>query len=157
MNLGPEGEDPTLPALEFLRDYCHVLQNPSASSGRYTYYRMLPGYGSPDCQGATDFFSPAALDALQSPLLVDEILARKERVAARWAAHMNDDDDDDFMWIDGTTPVTSDHLQWAVWLITSRVLTVQPSLENGGRPCRLLIPYLGGWCGASVSYIYRIE
>lgn len=105
---------------------------------RYTYYRMLPGYRGTDSLGCTDCFSAAALDALQSPLMVEEIRARMERIAARWESL-----DEEIQWIDGNTKATSDHLQWAVWLITSRVLTVQAGGQDGGPPCRLLIPYLG--------------
>ena len=43
-------------------------------------------------------------------------------------------------WIDGT-PVTEEHLRWAVWLITSRVLTVQGDAAEG-KSYRLLIPFL---------------
>ena len=35
-----------------------------------------------------------------------------------------------WFWADGTTPITIDHLTWAVWIITSRVLTVQTGIAN---------------------------
>ena len=128
LDLGPEGDDPTLPAVEFLRDYCRVLNDNDNNNPKKHYYRMLPPYEGSDCQGSTDFFSPAALEALQSPLIVEETARRRARTADRWAREF--DNADDVMWIDGSTPVTQDHLQWAVWLITSRVLTVQGGGEG---------------------------
>ena len=83
--------------------------------------------------GSTDFFSDAALEALQSPLIKDETLQRRARTQQRF-----DQQDSSPKWTDGS-PLTVDHLQWAVWLITSRVLTVQ---GEGGRSFRLLIPFL---------------
>lgn len=87
--------------------------------------------------GSTDFFSEEALEALQSPLIVEETLKRRDQTKARFES----DVDDEFpKWIDGTT-VIPEHLQWAVWLITSRVLTVQGA-EDEGKSYRLLIPFL---------------
>jgi hypothetical protein len=170
INLGPEGGDPTLPAVEFLKDYCAVMmqrdndgsggRSSSPSKGRYAYYRMLPGYGSSDCKGSTDFFSDAALDALQSPLIAEETRARRLLTAARFVKAFGGGGGVSdstaaaapaITWIDGS-PLTADHLQWAVWLITSRVLTVQTAVDSSSSSdatssspsssCRLLIPYL---------------
>lgn len=152
LNLGPEGDDPTRPAVVFLRDYCAALwQGPHDDAGasrrrdqehpHYHYYRMLPPYRGTDCLGSTDFFPDSVLEALQSPLVVEETLARRARVVARFQQEIASDDAPFPVWIDGVTPVTADHLQWAVWIITSRVLTVQGS-EESGQSYRLLIPYL---------------
>jgi len=142
LDLGPEGDDPTVPAVEFLRDYCRVFNDDDDDNPKKHYYRMLPPYQGSDCQGSTDCFSPEALEALQSPLIVEETARRRARTADRFHSEF-DDNADDVMWIDGSTPVTQDHLQWAVWLITSRVLTVQGG-DEGAAPQhrRLLIPYL---------------
>jgi hypothetical protein len=72
---------------------------------------------------------------LQTPMVVAETLKRRQRTQARFVPLK-----DDFKWIDGT-PLTEEHLQWAVWLITSRVLTVQGDAEEGNS-YRLLIPCL---------------
>lgn len=135
VNLGPEGGDPTLPAVQFLKDYCSVVSDASKPPSRRDYYRMLPGFGSADCLGSTDFFSDEALEALQSPLVVEETKARRFLTETRFSKEF----DDSARWIDGS-PLASEHLQWAVWLITSRVLTVQT--DDGSPSCRLLIPYL---------------
>ena len=154
VNLGPEGDDPTVPALLFLRDYCATLHsNDDSNNQRRHYYRMLPPYQGEDCRGSTDFFTDEALQALQSPLIVEETLQRRRRTAERWATITTNNTTLEpspstfFHWIEegGTAaPVTVDHLQWAVWVITSRVLTVQQQQENGtaAPAVRLLIPYL---------------
>ncbi|CAB9514494.1 expressed unknown protein [Seminavis robusta] len=140
INLGQEGGDPTLPALELLKDYCQQQQQQQPDNNnnpRKAYYDMLPPFRGDDSLGSTDFFSDAALEALQSPTVVDETLKRRQRCQMRF----DQDIDESFpRWIDGT-PVTSEHLQWAVWLITSRVLTVQGD-SSEGKSYRLLIPFL---------------
>jgi SET domain len=139
INLGQEGADPSIPALNFLREYCQVMGGTTAQTGTENrpYFDMLPKFRGDDCLGSTDFFSDEALDALQSPLIAEETRSRRERTKARFDA----DVDDTFpVWIDGTS-VTVDHLQWAVWLITSRVLTVQGA-EGEGKAYKLLIPFL---------------
>jgi len=100
---------------------------------------MLPPFRGDDSLGSTDFFSQQALDALQAPLVVKETLHRRERSIRRFEQDIATDDNFP-SWIDGT-PVTEEHLQWAVWLITSRVLTVQGDAEEG-KSYRLLIPFL---------------
>lgn len=139
VNLGPEGEDPTLPGLELLKDYCETLGDKEASDGDQTaYFKLLPPFKGDDCLGSTDFFSDIALEALQMPMVAEETLDRRERAKMRF-----DENADKLMissWIDGT-PLTEEHLRWAVWLITSRVLTVQGDPEEG-RSYRLLIPFL---------------
>ena len=135
VNLGPEGEDPTLPGLELLKDYCESLRGANGGD-RKAYFQLLPPFMSDDCLGSTDFFSDAALEALQAPLVVRETLGRRDRTKKRFDQNSN------YMpsWIDGS-PVTEEHLRWAVWLITSRVLTVQ-GYPDEGRSYRLLIPFL---------------
>ena len=86
--------------------------------------------------GSTDFFSDEALEALQSPLVVEETLRRRDRSRKRFEELSEPFPN----WIDGS-PLTVHHLQWAVWLITSRVLTVQGDVDEG-KSYRLLIPYL---------------
>ncbi len=138
INLGQEGSDPTAPALSFLRIYCQVMRDESSdTSEKRAYFQMLPGFRGDDCMGGTDFFSDKALEALQAPLIVEETRKRREQTKSRFES----DVDDSFpLWIDGT-PITVEHLQWAVWLITSRVLTVQGPTEEG-KSYRLLIPFL---------------
>lgn len=137
INLGAEGSDPTIPALEFLRDYCETMVEGASKTERRPYFEMLPPYRGDDSMGSTDFFSEEALDALQSPLIVEETKLRRELAKLRFDSGVGEDFPS---WIDGTA-VTLDHLQWAVWLVTSRVLTVQGD-EAEGKSYRLLIPFL---------------
>lgn len=146
INLGQEGADPSVPAVVFLKDYCETL-SPSAASGntkelsnKATYYKMLPPFGGDDCLGSTDFFSDQALNELQAPLVVEETKKRKERTISRFQSEIAPNAGSFPTWIDGS-PVTEEHLAWAVWLITSRVLTVQGNAEEG-KSYRLLIPFL---------------
>jgi hypothetical protein len=136
-NLGQEGVDPTGPGVTLLKDYCEVLGNEEGDVIRNAYYSMLPPFRGDDCMGSTDFFSDDALEALQAPLVVEETLKRRELTSLRF---QRDIDESCPKWIDGT-PVTEEHLRWAVWLITSRVLTVQGA-ESEGKSYRLLIPFL---------------
>ena len=145
VNLGPEGVDPTGPAVAFLKDYCETLAPSSDEmktepSSKAVYYQMLPPFGGDDCLGSTDFFPEEALVELQAPLVVEETKKRKELTRARFESEVASDAKSFPKWIDGT-PVTEDHLTWAVWLITSRVLTVQGDAEKG-QSYRLLIPFL---------------
>jgi hypothetical protein len=139
VNLGQEGADPTIPAVALLRDYCEVLAVDNNVSDKAAYYRMLPPFNGDDCRGSTDFFVDEALDALQSPLIVEETQKRREKVQTRFQLDVATKDDFP-TWIDGST-VTAQHLLWAVWLITSRVLTVQGNAEET-KSYRLLIPFL---------------
>jgi len=141
INLGQEGVDPTGPAVVFLKDYCETLgtKEPPSSNKKAAYYQMLPPFGGEDCLGSTDFFSEEALSELQAPLVVEETKNRKERTRARFQSDITPEESFP-KWIDGS-PVTEDHLAWAVWLITSRVLTVQGDAEEG-KSYRLLIPFL---------------
>lgn len=142
INLGPEGVDPTGPAVAFLRDYCETLapSGDATNGDKAAYYRMLPPFGGDDCRGSVDFFSDRALEELQAPLVVDESRARKEQTKARFQSDVASNIDIFPAWIDGS-PVTEDHLAWAVWLVTSRVLTVQGEASEG-LSYRLLIPFL---------------
>jgi SET domain len=143
VNLGRQGDDPTLPALHLLREYLQARQQPqqqqqpeesaSEAQRRRPYYEMLPALGSSDDYlTSTDFFTEEALRALQSPLIVEETLARRDRVQRRLAEEMDASD--------SAKAITLEQLQWAVWIVTSRVLTVQGETTN--EQYRLLIPYL---------------
>jgi hypothetical protein len=151
VNLGRRGDDPSLPAWQFLLDYCSVVGSSASSAassspkaaasddarrGRHAYYEMLPALGlSPDYLTSTDFFSPEALQALQSPLVVEETLARRERVRRHWESATSREQPP----CPPGMP-TLEQLQWAVWIVTSRVLTVEGSSPSD--QYRLLIPYL---------------
>lgn len=135
VNLGPEGEDPTQPGLELLKDYCEALRE-DGGGDQGAYFKLLPPFMGNDCLASTDFYSDEALEALQSPMVVDETKSRRERTLRRFEESV----DELPLWIDGT-PLTEEHLRWAVWLITSRVLTVQGDPEEG-KSYRLLIPFL---------------
>jgi hypothetical protein len=140
VNLGQEGVDPTGPGVTLLRDYCETLgkEGATTTSEKRAYFEMLPPFRGDDCLGTTDFFSDEALQAMQNPLVVEETIKRREKCFARFA--MDIDDGSFPKWIDGTS-VTEEHLQWAVWLITSRVLTVEGDADEG-TSYRLLIPFL---------------
>ncbi|KAI2499867.1 hypothetical protein MHU86_14605 [Fragilaria crotonensis] len=138
INLGLEGEDPTMPGLSLLKQYCNAMNGVDEPNGvdHTPYYRMLPEYKGSDCLGSTDFFSDEALEALQAPMVVTETLKRRERTKKGFESI----EGPATTWIDGE-PMTEQHLRWAVWLITSRVLTVAgPEEEN--RSYRLMIPFL---------------
>lgn len=142
INLGLEGEDPTMPGLNLLQKHCQTL-NPDVTKtefdiDRAAYHCMLPEYMGSDCLGSTDFFSDEALEALQAPMVVEETLKRRARTEMGF---QNAQEDDALpTWIDGS-PLTEQHLRWAVWLVTSRILTVQGA-EDENRSYRLLIPFL---------------
>jgi hypothetical protein len=153
VNFGQEGSDPTLPAVAFLKDYCETLASSSSSSstdeddntenkkisGKASYYQMLPKFRGEDCMSSTGFFSDRALIELQYPLVVEETKKRKERICSRFQSDIANNENFP-KWIDGS-PVIEDQLAWAVWLITSRVLTVQGDADEG-KSYRLLIPFL---------------
>jgi len=151
VNLGEEGTDPTIPAVVFLKDYCETLVSLSSSpaednaventkiSGKAAYYQMLPPFRGDDCMSCIDFFSVRALTELQFPLIVEETKKRKEWTSTRFRSEIANNVNFP-KWIDGS-PVTEEQLTWAVWLITSRVLTVQGGAEEG-KSYRLLIPFL---------------
>ena len=101
---------------------------------------MLPPFRGEDCMGSTGFFSDKALAELQAPLVVEETLKRKERIGKRFQSDIFVNAKNFPKWIDGS-PVIVDHLSWASWLITSRVLTVKGDAEEG-KSYRLLIPFL---------------
>jgi SET domain len=139
VNLGVEGEDPTIPGLALLKLYCETLASSNSNDSRSTYFRMLPPFGGEDCMGSTDFFPDNALEALQAPLVLEETTKRRERAQRRF--EQNVATNHEFPpWIDDS-PITEEHLRWASWLITSRVLTVQGNAEEN-KSYRLLIPFL---------------
>jgi len=144
-NLGEEGTDPTIPAVSFLKNYCETLLASASAAeanklfGKVSYYQMLPPFAGEDCMSSTDFFPDHALMELQSPLIVEEIKKRKSQISDRFLSDISHNDSFP-KWIDGS-PVIEEHLIWAVWIITSRVLTVQGEIDTG-RSYRLLIPFL---------------
>jgi hypothetical protein len=139
INLGAEGEDPTLPGMTLLKLYCDALGKLDLTDARAMYYHMLPPFEGEDCMGSTDFFPDVAMEALQSPLVTEETIKRRERTKRRFDQNIATSKDFP-SWIDGS-PITDVHLRWAVWLITSRVLTVQGDIKDD-KAYRLLIPLL---------------
>ena len=146
IDLGRENSDPTLPATSLLQKYCvwkSDSDGPPGDKERGDYFAMLPEYMSDDCLGSTDFFSDEALELLQSPLIKEETLSRKELVHLRYErdvepmTHMSSNL---YRWSQEEV-ATEAHLQWASWIITSRVLTVQGPPESGTAN-RLLIPLI---------------
>lgn len=146
-NLGPGGSDPTGPAVELLERICVDDDNNDNNNDNNDapYIRMLPPFQGDDCLGSTDFFSSQALDALQFPTVRTETLRRRRDVEARFdeqvssaaavsssttLSHYQD------------TPVTSLHLAWASWLVTSRVLTVRVDTDPAADAYRLMIPLI---------------
>ena len=134
-----------------MQKYCTWRSNSDGPPGdkKYgDYFAMLP---TDDHLGSTDFFSDTALEMLQSPSIVEETMSRRELVKARYERDVEpmtqmssnlyrwesyDDTDDDSNKI-----ATQSHLQWASWIITSRVLTVQGPPESNTAN-RLLIPLI---------------
>ncbi|KAL7551653.1 hypothetical protein ACHAWF_014865 [Thalassiosira exigua] len=155
LDLGRESADPTLPATTLLQKYCAWKSDgagPSRDKEAGDYFAMLPPYLSDDCLGSTDFFSDEALDMLQSPMVVDETKSRRELVEARYERDvrpMAEMSENLYRWesgegggdTDDSNIASQSHLQWASWLITSRVLTVQGPPESSVAN-RLLIPLI---------------
>lgn len=157
IDLGRESADPTLPATTLLQKYCAWKSNsdsiPPGDKDRGDYFAMLPPYDleSSDCLGSTDFYSEVALSMLQSPMVVEETLSRRELVEARYdrdVRPMAEMSTNLYRWDsteEGDDPnkniATQSHLQWASWIITSRVLTVQGAPESSTAN-RLLIPLI---------------
>ncbi len=151
IDLGRESADPTLPATTLLQKYC-TWRSSSSSGGdnippgdkdRGDYFAMLPTYLSDDCLGSTDFFSDVALEMLQSPTVVEETLLRRELVKLRYERDvepMSQISSNLYRW-NMDEIATQSHLQWASWIITSRVLTVQGAPESASS-YRLLIPLI---------------
>lgn len=146
-NLGMESSDPTLPGLTLLQEYCSWISGAEVSSTKKRnlgpYLQMLPPFRSPDVLGSTDFFSDEALDMLQYPQIKEETLARRDKTLARFERDiepMMEISSNMYKWKDGEK-ITDEHLRWAVWLITSRVLTVQGEAETNNK-YRLMIPLI---------------
>ncbi len=146
-NLGMESSDPTLPGTTVLQEYCRWIsgteQSEAAKRDLGPYLEMLPQFRSADVLGSTDFFSDEALNMIQSPQIKEETLGRREKVLARFERDiepMMQIGKNNYKWKDGED-ITEEHLRWAVWLVTSRVLTVQGSAESGDK-FRLMIPLI---------------
>lgn len=152
LNLGREGNDPTLPAYMLLQEICrHAPSEAVLNKGLIDYspyIAMLPEFDGPDCLSSTDFFSDEALDALQFPVIKEETLLRRKLTQARFDRDVQPMIDigasggNNALAVDtNNEPITFRHLQWAVWLITSRVLTVQGA-DGSGQAFRLMIPFI---------------
>ena len=169
-NLGRESSDPTLPGSTVLQEYCNWLNTFTSDSNNNTkggkreygpYLEMLPKFNTFDPLGSTDFFSDEALDMLQSPQIKEETLARRDLTKLRFTRDvqpMMEISSNLYQWNDidehassdsgtssdtssGSFKATLEHLQWAVWLVTSRVLTVQGEAGTGDS-FRLMIPLI---------------
>ena len=150
IDLGRESADPTLPATTLLQKYCtwrSKSDGPPGDKEYGDYFAMLP---TDDHLGSTDFFSDTALEMLQSPSIVEETMSRRELVKARYERDvepMAQMSSNLYRWESGDTDddsnkiATQSHLQWASWIITSRVLTVQGPPESNTAN-RLLIPLI---------------
>ena len=147
LDLGRESSDPTLPATALLQKYCTWKSNsdgPPGDKEMRDYFPMIPPYLSDDCLGSTDFFSEKALGMLQSPMIVEETMSRRELVQARYERDvetMAQMSSNLYRWDEDNNIATQSHLQWASWVITSRVLTVQGPPETNVAN-RLLIPLI---------------
>jgi hypothetical protein len=144
-NLGMESSDPTLPGTMVLQEYCRWISGAKVTGKRDLgpYLEMLPEFRSKDVLGSTDFFSDDALEMLQLPQIKEETLSRKEKTQARFdrdVAPMIEIAKDMYKW-KGGEGVTEEHLRWAVWLVTSRVLTVQGEAGTNDN-FRLMIPLI---------------
>ncbi|KAL7486384.1 hypothetical protein ACHAW6_014387 [Cyclotella cf. meneghiniana] len=157
LDFGRQSADPTLPATSFLQMYCRWKSGGEigalVSGGRRKnigdYFAMLPPYECSDCLGSTDFFSDSALEMMQSPLIAEETLSRRKLVKARYERDietMAAISYNLYRWKNGENDeseiATFSHLQWATWLVTSRVLTVQARTSQGTFPHRLFIPLI---------------
>ena len=146
LNLGRESNDSTLPGTMLLQEYCQWISGGSAGATKKRdlgpYLQVLPPFGS-DELGSTDFFSDEALDMLQFPQIKEETLARRGNSAARFERDvqpMTQISLDMYKWKDDEE-ITEEHLRWASWLVTSRVLTVQGEAGTG-ESYRLMIPLI---------------
>lgn len=144
-NLGRESSDPTLPGITVLQDYLKQTKtnNESGSGGgkRASYLAMMPKFLSDDCLGSTDFFSEEAMEALQSPSILEETQYRRQLCELRFERDIEPLSNNElFLWGETNKPVTEEHLRWAVWLVTSRVLTVQGDIPT--EKYRLMIPLI---------------
>ncbi len=149
-NLGRESSDPTLPGTIVLQEYCKWL-NKGSNSGTNEqqqrdlgpYLDMLPPFNSFDVLSSTDFFSNEALDMLQSPQIKEETLTRCEKSKARFERDiepMMEISNNLYKWVDGEK-ITVEYLKWAIWLVTSRVLTVEGEAGTGEK-YRMMIPLI---------------
>lgn len=144
-NLGKESRDPTLPGMTLLQEYCAWISGEERSEKKRDlgpYLSVLPKFKT-DELGSTDFFSEDALDMLQSPIIKDETLARRSNSEARFERDvqpMTEISLGMYKW-ENDEAITEEHLRWASWLVTSRVLTVQGEAGTGDA-FRLMIPLI---------------
>eukprot|EP00978_Attheya_sp_CCMP212_P045603 scaffold352706_cov29-Attheya_sp.AAC.1 len=80
---------------------------------------------------------------LQSPLIVEETLERRAKTLARLSEEQQQQQQDEETVAEpnDSSWMTPELAKWAVWVITSRVLTVEGAAESG-ESHRLLIPLL---------------
>lgn len=142
INLGTDGTDVTSAAVNILHRIVQDSTNP--------FFKMLPGINSTDCWGSTDFFSEEALNELQFPPIKEETLGRWEKVRRRYQSELQPqpklgyNNEATNEWNNETAVVTQDHIRWAVWLVASRILTVQGASDGLSTPTsyKLLIPLI---------------
>ena len=168
-NLGLESSDPSIPGITVLKKYCQWRSSLTpiskddkvieitAATKMTPYLRMLPPFGS-DELGSTDFFSVEALGSLQSLRIKEETEKRCERTVKRYGSDVRyaiDTDSNAFRWDRPAVEddlvesekervaeyATAEHLKWATWLVTSRVLTVQGDATTSDS-YRLMIPLI---------------
>jgi hypothetical protein len=151
-NLGMESSDPTLPGTMILQEYSKWISSDASTQSLGAdrksrdlgpYLAVFPEFQSIDVLGSTDFFSDEALEQLQYPPIVEETRSRKKRVMERFERDvepMTQIASNLYKWKNGEA-VTEEHLRWAVWLVTSRVLTVQGE-EGTGDKFRIMIPLI---------------
>ena len=140
-NLGKENNDPTQPGSIVLQEYCRWIsgEEPSPEKNLNPYLEVLPPFGSFDVLGSTDFFSDEALDMLQIPQIKEETLARRKRSQSRYEYDIKPVLEQ-YPWKDGKE-TTEEHLRWASWLVTSRVLTVEGEAGMNEK-FRVMIPLI---------------
>ena len=114
------------------------------TDGEYAaYWAVLPQPDSPDLC-TPDFFSEEQLGMLQWPPLVEEARKRTTQVekalSATVALRGAADAAAEVPGGDGSGADATRELQWAVWTILSRVLTVVDPVDPAGH--KLLIPFM---------------
>ena len=124
IDLGTDSSDPLPPARRLLAE-----RRADADEGEYAaYWAVLPQPDSPDLC-TPDFFSDAELDMLQWPPLIDETRRRAAVLQKVLSADSGGDEHDGMRM-----------LQWGVWTVLSRVLTVVDPVDPAGH--KLLIPFI---------------
>ena len=126
VDLGAQGDDP-LPAARALLE----ARARDAGGAREPYYATLPQPDSPDLC-TPDFWGEATLELCQWPPLAEEVRRRAADIESALGGGGEGEGG-------AAGEAARRELQWAVWLVQSRVLTVQGA---DGRGHKLLIPWL---------------